>query len=128
MAIASINPTTGETLRSFDAHTAAEIEARVALAQETFRAAVRQLISRKNSVNGRSYNADPTIMYWQLANEPRPGSDANSRPHHAAFTKWLDDTAGVMKKLAPKHLVSTGYEGWMGTGGSRELFVSSHAT
>ncbi len=37
MAIASINPTTGETLRSFDPHTPAEIEARVALAHETFR-------------------------------------------------------------------------------------------
>ena len=97
-------------------------------AQETFRAAVRQLISRKNSVNGRQYNADPTIMSWQLANEPRPGSDANSRPHHAAFTKWLDDSAGFIKKLAPRQLVSTGNEGWMGTGGSRELFVSSHAT
>jgi mannan endo-1,4-beta-mannosidase len=97
-------------------------------AQETFRAAVRQLIGRRNSVNGRAYNADPTIMSWQLANEPRPGSDANSRPHHAAFAQWLDDTAGFIKKLAPKQLVSTGNEGWMGTGGSRELFVTSHAT
>ena len=97
-------------------------------AQETFRAVVKQLVGRKNSVNGRQYNADPTIMSWQLANEPRPGSDAHSRPHHAVFAKWMDDTAGFIKQLAPKQLVSTGNEGWMGTGGSRELFVSSHAT
>src|SRR6187551_799775 len=44
-------------------------------AQAAFRFAVKQLITRKNSVNGRDYAADPTIMSWQLANEPRPGSD-----------------------------------------------------
>jgi len=36
MAIASINPATGETLRSFPAHTAAEVEARLARAHDTF--------------------------------------------------------------------------------------------
>ena len=95
-------------------------------AQETFRAAIRQLIGRKNSVSGRAYTQDPTIMSWQLANEPRPGSDANARPHFDVFVKWQHDTAGFIKKLAPKQLVSTGNEGWMGTAGSKDLFVKSH--
>ena len=47
-------------------------------AQEAFRFAVKQLVTRKNTVNGRAYTDDPTIMSWQLANEPRPGSDANA--------------------------------------------------
>jgi mannan endo-1,4-beta-mannosidase len=97
-------------------------------AQDAFRAVVRQLIARKNSVNGRAYNEDPTIMSWQLANEPRPGSDANAKPHFDAFVKWQEDTAGFIKKLAPKQLVSTGNEGWMGTAGSKELFVRSHVS
>jgi mannan endo-1,4-beta-mannosidase len=97
-------------------------------AQEAFRGAIRQLIGRKNSVNGRSYADDPTIMSWQLANEPRPGSDAHARPHFDVFVKWVDETAAFIKSLAPKQLVSTGNEGWMGTAGSRELFVQSHAT
>jgi mannan endo-1,4-beta-mannosidase len=97
-------------------------------AQEAFRAVVKQLIGRKNSVNGRQYNADPTIMSWQLANEPRPGSDANAKPHYDVFVKWQIDTAGFIKKLAPKQLVSTGNEGWMGTGGSKELFVKAHSS
>ena len=42
--------------------------------------------------------------------------------------KWIDDTAGFIKKLAPKQLVSTGNEGWMGTAGSKDLFVKAHAT
>jgi mannan endo-1,4-beta-mannosidase len=97
-------------------------------AQEAFRAVVRQLIGRKNSVNGRPYNADPTIMSWQLANEPRPGSDAHAKPHYDVFARWQEDTAGFIRKLAPRQLVSTGNEGWMGTGGSKELFRRSHAS
>jgi mannan endo-1,4-beta-mannosidase len=97
-------------------------------AQEAFRFAIRQLITRKNSVNGRPYTDDPTIMSWQLANEPRPGSDANAKPHFDAFTKWIDETSGYIKQLAPKQLVSTGNEGWMGAAGSKDLFQKSHAS
>ena len=67
-------------------------------------------------MNGRLYNDDPTIMSWQLANEPRPGVDGNST-HSGAFVQWVDETAAFIKKLAPKQLVSTGNEGWMGTAG-----------
>ncbi len=95
-------------------------------AQDAFRFAIKQLMTRKNSVNGRAYSDDPTIMSWQLANEPRPGSDANARPHFDVFTKWIHETSGYIRKLAPKQLVSTGNEGWMGTARSKELFVISH--
>ncbi len=97
-------------------------------AQESFRHAIAKLVGRKNTVNGRRYDDDPTIMSWQLANEPRPGSDANAKPHFDVFVKWVDETAGYIKRLAPKQLVSTGNEGWMGTAGDRELFTKSHAT
>jgi mannan endo-1,4-beta-mannosidase len=97
-------------------------------AQDEFREVVRQLITRRNSVNGRAYADDPTIMSWQLANEPRPGSDANAKPNFEVFVKWVDDTAGFIKRLAPRQLVSTGNEGWMGTAGSKELFEKAHAS
>jgi mannan endo-1,4-beta-mannosidase len=101
---------------------------RLPAAQDAWRTAMKKLITRKNSVNGRVYNEDPTIMSWQLANEPRPGSDANARPHFDVFVQWVDTTAGFIRRLAPKQLVSTGNEGWMGTAGSKELFTRSHAT
>jgi mannan endo-1,4-beta-mannosidase len=97
-------------------------------AQRVFRNAIRQLVERRNSINRRSYREDPTIMSWQLANEPRPGSDANARPHFDAFVTWVDDTAGFIKRLAPRQLVSTGNEGWMGTAGSKQLFERAHAS
>jgi mannan endo-1,4-beta-mannosidase len=96
-------------------------------AQDAFRFAIKQLVTRRNSVNGRVYSTDPTIMSWQLANEPRPGVDGDST-HFDAFTKWVDATSGFIKQLAPRQLVSSGNEGWMGSSGSRDLFVKSHGT
>ena len=100
---------------------------RSAPAQENFQFTIKQLVTRKNSVNARLYSEDPTIMSWQLANEPRPGVDGDST-HFAEFTAWIDATAGYIKKLAPQQLVSTGNEGWMGTSGNRELYVKLHGT
>jgi mannan endo-1,4-beta-mannosidase len=40
----------------------------------------------------------------------------------------VHDTAGFIKQHAPRQLVSTGNEGWMGTAGSKELFERSHAS
>ena len=100
---------------------------RDAKANEAFRSTIKQLITRKNSISGRIYNQDATIMSWQLANEPRPGVDGNSK-HFDAFTVWIDDTSGFIKALAPRQLVSTGNEGWKGTAGSRDLYVKSHSS
>ena len=97
-----------------------------AKAQSAFRDATRMLVTRRNTVTGKRYSEDPTIMSWQLGNEPRPGSDANGRQHSALFTQWLNDTAQFIGSLAPRQLVSTGNEGWMGTAGDRELFIASH--
>ncbi len=33
---------------------------------------IRAIVGRTNKVTGTAYANDPTIMAWQLANEPRP--------------------------------------------------------
>lgn len=66
---------------------------------------IQKLITRKNTVNGRDYAQDPTIMTWQLANEPRAMRNA------AAFNNWIRRSARLIKSLAPHHLVTTGSEG-----------------
>lgn len=97
-------------------------------AQTAYRGVIRTLITRENSVTGALYSEDPTIMSWQLANEPRPGSDASGRENAQRFAQWIDDTAKYIGGLAPRQLVSTGNEGWMGTAGEKDLFVQSHKT
>ncbi|HKE95304.1 MAG TPA: beta-mannosidase [Povalibacter sp.] len=98
----------------------------IAAAQTEFRNVIRMLVTRRNTVTGRLYNEDPTIMAWQLANEPRPGSDANGRATAQRFIRWIDETAAYIDGLAPRQLISTGNEGWMGTAGDKDLYVASH--
>ena len=52
------------------------------------------------------------IFSWQISNEPRcfSGEAANKD----AFVNYIQSTADLIKSLDPRHLVSTGNEGFMG--------------
>ncbi len=95
-------------------------------AQAWFQKAISELVLRVNTVNGIRYADDSTIMAWQLANEPRPGSNAEGRPFFPVYKSWLSDTAAFIKSLDPNHLVSTGSEGSMGTLGDIDLYIEAH--
>ena len=96
-------------------------------AQKHYQAFISLLTSRTNSVNGIPYSEDPTIMSWQLANEPRPGRGASSIPDIPVFVNWIDQTARFIKERAPLQLVSTGSEGEIGSLDSMGVFVEAHA-
>lgn len=74
---------------------------RLERAQELYRDVIGTLVNRKNSVTGKSYRDDPTIMSWQLANEPRPGSDQNGQRNSEAWIRWIDDTSKYIQQIAP---------------------------
>ncbi len=63
------------------------------------------VVTRRNSISGVPYAEDPTIMSWQLANEPRGASNT------AEFAAWVESSSKLIKSLAPKQLVSLGSEG-----------------
>jgi len=89
---------------------------------------LRAVVTRTNSITGVAYVEDPTIMSWQLANEPRPGgSDAVGRPNLPAFQAWVRDTTRLLKSLDANHLVSTGSEGLKGCIESAECVIEEHA-
>jgi mannan endo-1,4-beta-mannosidase len=91
-------------------------------AVERFFGYVRMLIGRRNSVTGVAYRDDPTLMAWQLANEPRPGvSPAVMKAILPAYYKWIDDSAALIRSLDPNHLVSLGMEGTIATNGNAEI-------
>lgn len=79
------------------------------------------VIGRTNSVNKVKYTSDPTIMAWELANEPRPMRPASND----AYVKWIKDTAAMIKAKDRNHLVTTGHEGRIGTEGML-LFETVH--
>ncbi len=89
---------------------------------------VEHLITRKNTINGKVYSDDAAIMSWELANEPRPGSDTGGQAQYSAFKQWIQDTAKLIKTLDTNHLVTTGSEGSMGTSRQMSWFIESHDT
>ena len=96
-------------------------------ANELYRTQVRRIVMRTNSINGRVYRDDPTIMAWQLANEPRPGVHGlRGEQNLPAFFAWLEDTAAFIHEIDPHHLVSTGSEGTEGCLGSDAHFLTAH--
>jgi mannan endo-1,4-beta-mannosidase len=65
----------------------------------------RAIVGRINSETGVKYADDPTVMAWELANEPRGGDNVE------AFNRWIGREAELLKSLDPHHLVTTGSEG-----------------
>jgi len=74
-------------------------------AKRYFRKHLKVIINRTNSISGKAYKDDPTIMAWELCNEPR-GMD---KPQ--AYRRWIRKTAGLIKKWDSKHLITIGSEG-----------------
>lgn len=96
-------------------------------ANARYRTYIKALINRTNTFTKVVYKDDPTIMSWQLANEPRPGDGDEGKKNYAAFSKWINETALFIKSLDANHLVSTGNEGTAGCIGSADLFKEIHS-
>ncbi|GAB5459003.1 MAG: mannanase [Henriciella sp.] len=98
-----------------------------AAANQQFRTYVSSLLNRRNTITGRLYKDDPTIMAWQLANEPRPGGTAQGgQADMEAFYNWIDASAAFIKSIDPNHLVSVGNEGFIGCGEAPDCFSRIH--
>lgn len=84
---------------------------------------IKHIVTRTNSISNIKYINDPTIMAWELANEPRPMANDNFEP----FKKWIKQTSELIQQLDKNHLVTTGNEGEKGCSESLELFEEIHA-
>lgn len=77
---------------------------------------VSHMLNRVNTITGVAYKDDPTIMTWELANEPRcVGSGAYPRSpdcNAELLTNWAADIASHIKSVDKNHLVSVGDEGF----------------
>ncbi len=91
------------------------------LAKKMYRNAISKIINRKNSITNILYKDDPTIMSWQLCNEPRGMKNV------ANYLKWIDESAEFIKHLDANHLVSVGSEGLTTTPDYNGLpFIETH--
>ena len=66
---------------------------------------IEKLVSRKNTITNVLYVNDPTIMSWQLANEPREFG------HDKKYFKWVKKSSNLIRQLDENHLICIGNEG-----------------
>ncbi|MFH2005296.1 MAG: cellulase family glycosylhydrolase [bacterium] len=70
---------------------------------------VEHCLSRVNHLTGVPWGADPTILGWELLNEPRgKGLDDGGE----ALAAWVEELAQRVRRAAPNQLVLTGEEGF----------------
>lgn len=91
--------------------------------KEQFNNHVRFILGRTNAYSGVKYTDDPTVMTWEVANEPR----ALSEDKKEDLAKWIAETSALIKSLAPHQLVTTGTEGSHGCETDIDLFKRIHA-
>ncbi len=92
-------------------------------AQEIFFNYIKDVLGRTNSITGVAYKDDPTIMSWQIGNEPRAfSSDVKDE-----FAEWIHRSAEIIDSLAPNHLISIGSEGEKGCEEDIELWERIHS-
>ncbi|KAG6502937.1 mannan endo-1,4-beta-mannosidase 5-like [Zingiber officinale] len=72
---------------------------------------VLKVLTRVNTYTNVAYRDDPTIMAWQLINEPRCFADISGR----TLTAWVQEMAAYTKSVDKNHLLGTGMEGFYGS-------------
>lgn len=72
---------------------------------------VKYVVTHINSITHKKYSEEPSIMAWEIANEPRP----MRLTAVGAYKKFISNTAAYIKKLDSNHLATTGTEGYMST-------------
>ena len=92
-------------------------------AKALFARHVDYILKRTNRYNGLKYTEDPTLMSWQIGNEPRAFSEENKEP----FARWMADVAAQIRSLDANHMISSGSEGMWGCENDIALFEKVHS-
>lgn len=83
---------------------------------------ISKILTHKNTLNGRVYTNDPTIMAWEIANEPRPMQMSNI----PAFQKWMGHVSAYIKSIDKNHLLTSGSEGDIAYSNNMDEFMATH--
>ena len=93
--------------------------------RQAFKNRMAKLVNRTNTMNGRKYKEDPTIMGWILCLEPVSAEwnyplDGVPDVSLEEMTGWFEESASFIRSLDPNHLVTVqihaGFQGFFGGG------------
>ncbi|HEX8474559.1 MAG TPA: cellulase family glycosylhydrolase [Pyrinomonadaceae bacterium] len=86
-----------------------------------YRQHVERIVARRNTVTGRLYRDDPTILGYELMNEAQAATGRG-----AERRKWVAEMSAYIKSLDPSHLVTPGTWGYRFSWERRE-WLEEHA-
>ncbi|XVE56080.1 hypothetical protein DITRI_Ditri03aG0208400 [Diplodiscus trichospermus] len=84
--------------------------------KEYYKNHIKAVLTRQNSLTGVAYKDEPTIIAWELMNEPRCLSDPSGRTMQA----WITEMASHVKSIDGNHLLEAGLEGFYGPSSSQK--------
>jgi mannan endo-1,4-beta-mannosidase len=82
---------------------------RDAQCRAAYREWVEQIVTRVNAYTGLPYCEDPTILAWELMNEPRCTQVSNGEE---VLLGWIDEMSRFVRRMAARQLVAVGDEGF----------------
>lgn len=95
-------------------------------AQKMYEIHLLKILNRINSITGRAYIQDPTILAWEPLNEPQTadaaGKNMMDRSEEDPMIKWHHKISSLIKSIAIYQLSTTGFEAKQ----SETLFKSLH--
>lgn len=71
----------------------------------SFKEYIKSVLLRKNTINGKIYKDDTTILGWDVANEQPLQLFSDSD-----FSTWLNDVTAYIKSVDPNHLITIGID------------------
>jgi len=74
-------------------------------ALEIYKIHINNILLRENTVNGKIYRDDPTILAWDVANEPFLENFSDSE-----INNWLSQVTQYIKSIDPNHLLTFGLD------------------
>ncbi len=85
-----------------------------------YKAWINHLVNHVNTITAVAYKNDPTIMMWELANEPRCNGSGTSDSGYptsnscttSTLVNWVSESSQYVKAVDPNHLVAVGDEGF----------------
>jgi mannan endo-1,4-beta-mannosidase len=72
--------------------------------REAYKFYASQILNRENTITGRLYKDEPSILAWELANEPRSKTAT-------LLIEWVREMSPWIKQNDPNHLLAVGDEG-----------------
>ncbi|KAL1542751.1 Mannan endo-1,4-beta-mannosidase 2 [Salvia divinorum] len=80
------------------------------LTKDYYKNHVRRVVTRLNTITRVAYKEEPTIMAWELINEPRCQTDYSGK----TLNGWVQEMATFVKSIDNNHLLEIGMEGFYG--------------